>query len=65
MDTHAERHKYQVSVGHTSVIVQSNSPTDAIRAAREKMCRDFPRLWDVISKLADSRFQVLDLWPAA
>lgn len=65
MDTGSQLHKYQVSVGHASVIVQSNSPVDAIRMAREKLCRDFPRLWDVISKLADSRFQVLDLWPAA
>ncbi|EAQ77953.1 hypothetical protein [Blastopirellula marina] len=64
MDDHSQQHKYQVSVGHASVVVQSASAHEAIRAAREKLCRDFPRLWDVIAKLADSRFQVLDLWPA-
>lgn len=64
MEFDSHQHKYQVSVGHASVIVQSDSPTEAIRAAREKLCRDFPRLWDVIAKLADSRFQVLDLWPS-
>jgi hypothetical protein len=49
---------YNVQVGHWRVTVQGTSRVDAIHAARQALKRDLPRLWDVISLLADQRFVV-------
>ena len=47
-----------VKVGLTTVIVPGDSREDAIRQARRKLCREMPRMWDVIQSLDESRFQV-------
>ena len=49
---------YKVEVGHSSVLVESTSQAEAIRAARTKFSLDMPRLWDVIQKMTDDKFQV-------
>jgi hypothetical protein len=49
---------YRVDLGHSHVLVESHSPEEAIRAARAKFSLDMPRLWDVIQKLTDDKFQV-------
>lgn len=47
-----------VRVGLTTVTVSGDSRADAIRQARRKLCREMPRMWDVIQSLDESRFQV-------
>ncbi|MCA9266534.1 MAG: hypothetical protein KDA60_21890 [Planctomycetales bacterium] len=54
-------HKYEVSVGHTSVTVTGTSVSDAIRHARQRLCRELPRLWDVIQSLDEQRFRVMEV----
>ena len=56
--THDDKHTYRVELGHSAVTVESTSPAEAIRAARAKFSLDMPRLWDVIQRLTDDKFQV-------
>lgn len=49
---------YRVQVGHTSTTVQGRSRDEAIQAARRALCREMPRMWDVIHKLEDDQFVV-------
>lgn len=49
---------YKVEVGHNSVLVESTSVDEAIRAARTKFSLEMPRLWDVIQKLTPDKFSV-------
>jgi hypothetical protein len=49
---------YRVQVGHTTTTVQGRSREEAIREARRALCRDMPRMWDVIHKLNDDQFVV-------
>lgn len=50
--------RYQVRVGHATVIVDAVSEIDAIRMARKKLSHEMPRLWDVIHRLDDRQFCV-------
>jgi hypothetical protein len=50
---------YRVQVGHTATTVQGRSREEAIREARRKLCQEMPRMWDMIHKLEDSRFEVV------
>jgi hypothetical protein len=52
---------YRVQVGHTSTTVQGRSVEDAIREARRLLCNEMPRMWDMIHKLDDSRFEVVPI----
>ena len=52
------KREYDVQVGLMRVQVLGTNPQDAIKNARSKMCRELPRMWDVIHGLADSRFEV-------
>jgi hypothetical protein len=52
-------HYYRVRLGHAEVRVQGESAQEALRQARRQLCRDMPRLWDVIQSLDDNRFQVV------
>jgi hypothetical protein len=52
------KHLYKVEIGHNSVMVESGSPEDAIRAARTKLSLEMPRLWDIIQKLSPEKFNV-------
>jgi hypothetical protein len=48
---------YQVSVGHFTVKVEGRTKEEAITAARRQLCRELPRMWDVIQSLETSRFE--------
>ena len=54
-------HSFQVQVGYASVTVQGVSRQDAIQQARMELCREMPRMWDIIHHMEDSRFQVNEL----
>lgn len=55
-DLHAAT--YRVQMGHLTVTVCGDSQSDAIRQARQKLCEEMPRLWDVIHTRQDSDFIV-------
>ena len=50
--------KYRVKLGFNEVSVECNSREEAIRLARTKLSDDLPRLYDVIHKAEESKFQV-------
>lgn len=50
--------EYEVTVGYMQVTVRGATQQEAIQQARTQMCREMPRLWDVIHGLAESRFTV-------
>ncbi|MEX1042824.1 MAG: hypothetical protein WDZ51_19480 [Pirellulaceae bacterium] len=61
-DTHTDpSHRYLVQVGHNQVIVVCATAAEAIGRARKQLCSDFPRLWDVISKLSETKFEVREV----
>lgn len=49
---------YQVQLGHVTVRVEGATPEEALRAARHAMSCEFPRLWDVIHRAENGRFQI-------
>ncbi len=58
MESDRVKRTYKVEVGHSSVLVESASPEEAIRAARTRLSLELPRLWDVIQKLDAEKFTV-------
>ena len=52
------RAPYCVRVGFVTVDVVARDVRDAIRRARRVLCRDMPRLFDVITSLDESHFRV-------
>jgi len=50
--------RFFVRVGHTTITVESHSVEEAIKKARQVLCQQLPRLWDVIQKLDENRFEV-------
>jgi hypothetical protein len=50
--------EFEVWVGHARVRVTGHSSGDAIRAARERLCLEMPRMWDVIQAIEPQRFIV-------
>ena len=50
--------KFQVRLGYNRVEVEGSSQQEAIREAKRRLCLENPRMWDVISRLEDSRFTV-------
>lgn len=58
MESDRVKRTYKVEVGHNSVMVESASPEEAIRAARTRLSLELPRLWDVIQKLDAEKFSV-------
>ncbi|PQO30348.1 hypothetical protein DTL21_23605 [Bremerella cremea] len=54
-------HRYLVRVGHNQVTVVCQTAAEAIQRAKTQLRHDFPRLWDVISSLSESKFEVQDL----
>ena len=50
---------YRVRLGHNEVTVCGNSREDALVKAKDRLCQDMPRLWDVIDKLDASRFVIV------
>jgi hypothetical protein len=55
--------KYEVKLGHLEVTVKANDPKDALVRARVMLRDQLPRLWDVITSLADDRFEVAPVHP--
>jgi hypothetical protein len=53
--------RYRVEIGHTSVTVEGETVQEALSAARIRLCRELPRLWDVIQSLEDHCFRVMRL----
>ncbi len=53
--------RFQVRIGHLKVFVEANSSQQAVDNARSLFCRELPRLWDVITELDASRFEVLPI----
>jgi hypothetical protein len=49
---------YRVRTGLIDLEVEAHSRCEAIAVAREQLCLDLPRLWDLIHELSDDRFQV-------
>ena len=58
---HRPNNSYQVRIGHTSVIVTGRDQADAIDVARQRLCVEMPRMWDVIQTLETSRFEVKNI----
>jgi hypothetical protein len=52
-----------VKLGHLEVTVKANDPKDALVRARVMLRDQLPRLWDVITSLADDRFEVAPVHP--
>lgn len=53
--------RYSVRVGLRQVEVNGHSREEAILRAREQLCADMPRMWDVIQTLAVNKFQIREL----
>jgi hypothetical protein len=53
-----QAHAYDVQVGFARVRVEGDTPAEAIRNARRQLCLELPRMYDVISTMADQRFVV-------
>lgn len=60
-DGHEPAARYRVELGHSSVTVNGVTVQEALRAARLMLCRELPRMWDVIQSLDESRFRVIRL----
>ena len=54
-------HRYLVRVGHNQVTVVCQTAAEAIQRAKTQLRREFPRMWDVINALSESKFEVKDL----
>jgi hypothetical protein len=53
-----QNREYKVIVGHASVRVFGHSREEAIQNARMRLCREMPRMWDVIERLDARSFQI-------
>ena len=60
-DANRIEREYRVMLGHSSVKVRGRTVQEALRAARDRLCRELPRLWDVIQTLDDASFRVRQL----
>jgi len=49
---------YRVRVGHHEFRVMARDAAEAIEITRRQLGHELPRLYDIICKLAESRFQV-------
>ena len=49
---------FLVRVGHWEIQLKAHSAEEAIQLARRAMACELPRLYDVITKLTETRFQV-------
>ncbi|PQO42470.1 hypothetical protein [Blastopirellula marina] len=54
-------HRYLVRVGHNQMTVVCQTAAEAIQRAKAQLRQEFPRMWDVINALSESKFEVKDL----
>lgn len=52
---------FRVELGHHCLNVQGSDARGAVQQARRILCRDMPRMWDVIQEIGDHRFKVTQL----
>ena len=57
-DDSGQPREFLVRVGHYSVRVAGRDGRSAIVAARQRLCDEMPRMWDVITRLENRRFLV-------
>jgi len=60
-DQETAQRTFQVRLGHATVLVEGLTEQQAIRRARRQLCRDMPRMWDVIQGLDAGQFDVWEL----
>ena len=53
--------RFAVRVGMRQVEIQCSSREEAIESARQQLCNELPRLWDVISSMEVHKFEVRKL----
>lgn len=56
--TDTQQKTYLVRVGHAEVEVRAENEMAAIEAGRRQLCSELPRMWDIISRLDKSRFEI-------
>jgi len=49
---------FDVRVGLMQVTVKGTNRLEAVENARKQLCKELPRMWDVIQGLAETRFEV-------
>lgn len=49
---------YEVRIGHTRVRVQGRNDADALRQAKNRLCMEMPRLWDVIQAMEVNNIEI-------
>ncbi len=49
---------FDVRVGLMQVKVKGTNRQEAVENARKQLCKELPRMWDVIQGLAETRFEV-------
>jgi hypothetical protein len=55
--------RYSIRVGFRKMEVSGRSRAEAIQRAREQLCQDMPRMWDVIQALEVHKFEIHELDP--
>ena len=53
--------RYSIQVGLRKLQVNGRSRAEAIQRAKEQLCSDMPRMWDVIHSLEMQRFDVREI----
>ena len=49
---------YEVRIGHTRVRVQGRSDEEALQQAKNRLCMEMPRLWDVIQAMEINNIEI-------
>ena len=49
---------YEVRIGHTRVRVQGRNDEEALRQAKDRLCLEMPRLWDVIQSMEINNIEI-------
>lgn len=49
---------YQIKVGHMTLKVSARTKEEAIQEARRRLRSELPRMWDVITRMDNTRFEV-------
>ena len=55
---HQPKNMFHVRVGYATVTVVGTDRSDALQAARQRLCLEMPRMWDVIQSIDENRFEV-------